>query len=120
MEPPTPFAMKSFSKNINNQKIDLKLSSSENILSLSTELNNKKYRLTISSEELGESHSFFKQFPSFEKTLNAISKIITSTNDISVKDNKIEIKFKNFLDEEIIIKLPEEINNIDLLYLNYK
>ncbi len=45
MEPPTPFAMKSFSKNINNQKIDLKLSSSENILSLSTELNNKKYRL---------------------------------------------------------------------------
>ena len=87
---------------------------------MSTELNNKKYRLTISSEELGESHSFFKQFPSFEKTLNAISKIITSTNDISVKDNKIEIKFKNFLDEEIIIKLPEEINNIDLLYLNYK
>ena len=120
MEPPTPFAMKSFSKEINNKKLDIKLSSSENILSLSTELNNKKFRLTISAEELQESQSFFKQFSSFEQTKNAISKIITSTNDFLVKDNEVQIKFKNFLDEEIIIKLPEETNNIDLLFLNLK
>lgn len=120
MEPPTPFSLKSFSKEINNKKIDLKLSSSENILSLSTELDNKNYRLIMSLEELQESHSFFKQFSSFEETIKAISKIITSTNDILVKDNEIEIKFKNFLDEEIKIKLPEEMKNIDLLYLNLK
>ena len=58
MEPPTPFAMKSFSKEINNKKLDIKLSSSENILSLSTQLNNKKFRLTISTEELVFSNNF--------------------------------------------------------------
>ena len=120
MEPPTPFSIKTLSKEINNKKIDLKLSSSENVLSLSTELDNKKYRLTLSLEELQENHSFFKQFSTFEQILNAISKIITSTNNITVKDNEIEIKFKNFLEEEIIVKIPEDKNNIDLLFLNLK
>ena len=52
MQAPTPFAEKNFSIDININKTEIKLSSSENIISLSTELNNKKYRLTISSEEL--------------------------------------------------------------------
>ena len=120
MEPPTPFSIKTLSKEINNKKIDLKLFSSENVLSLSTELDNKKYRLTSSLEELQKNHSFFKQFSTFEQILNAISKIITSTNNITVKDNEIEIKFKNFLEEEIIIKINEDKNNIDLLFLNLK
>ena len=89
MEPPTPFSIKTLSKEINNKKIDLKLFSSENVLSLSTELDNKKYRLTSSLEELQKNHSFFKQFSSFEQILNAISKIITSTNNIKSKQKNI-------------------------------
>ena len=120
MEPPTPFEEKTFSIEINNSKIELILSSSENILSLSTELNNKKYRLTISSEELQESFNFFKQFSSFKEILKAISKIISSSKNIIFKDNVIEIKFKNFFDEENSIKIPEDKYNIDLLNLNFK
>ena len=120
MEPPTPFEEKTFSIEINNSKIELILSSSENILSLSTELNNKKYRLTISSEELQESFNFFKQFSSFKEILKAISKIITTSKNIIFKDNIIEIKFKNFFDEENSIKIPEDKYNIDLLNLNFK
>ena len=41
MKAPTPFAEKNFSIDINNNKTEIKLSSSENIISLSTELNNK-------------------------------------------------------------------------------
>ena len=97
MQAPTPFAEKNFSIDINNNKTEIKLSSSENIISLSTELNNKKYRLTISSEELQKSQNFFKQFSSFEEILKAISKIITTSKNIIFKDNIIEIKFKIFL-----------------------
>ena len=118
MEAPTPIAEKNFSIEINNNKTELKLSSSENILSLSTELNNKKYRLTISIEELQQSQKFFKQFSSFGEILKALSKIITTSNIIS-KDNMIEIKYKNFFDEDISIKIPEE-KNINLLFLNLK
>ncbi len=118
MEAPTPFEEKHFSIEINNNKTELKLSSSENILSLSTELNNKKYRLTISIEELQQSQKFFKQFSSFGEILKALSKIITTSNIIS-KDNMIEIKYKNFFDEDISIKIPEE-KNINLLFLNLK
>ena len=120
MATPIPFEEKTFPIDINNNKIGLKLSSYENMLSLSTELNNKKYRLTISNEELKESHNFFKQFSSFEEILRAISKVITSSKDITIKDNAIEIKYKNYFDEEHIIKIPEETSNLELLYLNYK
>ena len=41
MQAPTPFAEKNFSIDININKTEIKLSSSENIVSLSTELNNK-------------------------------------------------------------------------------
>jgi len=119
MEAPTPFEEKSFSIEINNNKTELKLSSSENVLSLSTELNNKKYRLTISSEELKESQNFFKQFTSFNEILKALSKIITTSKNIILKDNIIEIKFKNFFDEDNSIKIPEE-KNVNLLFLNLK
>ena len=119
MEAPTPIAEKNFSIEINNNKTELKLSSSENILSLSTELNNKKYRLTISSEELQQSQKFFKQFSSFDEILKALSKIITTSKNIIFKDNMIEIKYKNFFDEDNSIKIPEE-KNINLLFLNLK
>lgn len=119
MEAPTPIAEKNFSIEINNNKTELKLSSSENILSLSTELNNKKYRLTISSEELQQSQRFFKQFSSFDEILKALSKILTTSKNIIFKDNLIEIKYKNFFDEDISIKIPEE-KNINLLFLNLK
>jgi hypothetical protein len=119
MEAPTPIAEKNFSIEINNNKTELKLSSSENILSLSTELNNKKYRLTISSEELQQSQRFFKQFSSFDEILKALSKILTTSKNIIFKDNSIEIKYKNFFDEDISIKIPEE-KNINLLFLNLK
>lgn len=62
MEPPTPYSEKTFSIDVNNNKIEVKLSSSENIFSISTELNSKKYRLTTSIEELHKSQTFFKQF----------------------------------------------------------
>ena len=118
-EAPTPFTEKNFSTEIDNNKTEFKLSSSENILSISTELNNKKYRLTISTEELKESNNFFKQFSTFDDLLKAVQKIITTTKNIIIKDNFIEIKFKNFFDEDNSIKIPEE-KNINLLYLNLK
>ena len=118
-EAPTPFTEKNFSTEIDNNKTEFKLSSSENILSISTELNNKKYRLTISSEELKESNNFFKQFSTFDDLLKAVQKIITTSKNIIIKDNFIEIKFKNFFDEDNSIKIPEE-KNINLLYLNLK
>ena len=118
-EAPTPFTEKNFSTEIDNNKTEFKLSSSENILSISTELNNKKYRLTISTEELKESNNFFKQFSTFDDLLKAVQKIITTSKNIIIKDNFIEIKFKNFFDEDNSIKIPEE-KNINLLYLNLK
>ena len=120
MEPPTPFSTKTFSKEIKTNKININLSSSEDILSLSTEINNKKYRLTVSINELKNSQIFFKQFSSPEQIITALSKIITSSNNIEIKENEIIIKFKNFLEEEISLKIPEEIYNIELLYLNLK
>ena len=123
MEPPTP-SLKGFSSTIisnnYNSNLKIKLSSSEKILSLSTEINIKKYRLVISQEELQNSQIFFKQFSTFEKILSALTKIISSYNNIVNDDKEINIKFKNFLDEEISIKIPEEKNDIDLLYLNQK
>ena len=118
-EAPTPFTEKNFSTEIDNNKTEFKLSSSENILSISTELNNKKFRLTISTEELKESNNFFKQFSTFDDLLKAVQKIITTSKNIIIKDNFIEIKFKNFFDEDNSIKIPEE-KNINLLYLNLK
>ena len=120
MEPPTHFSTKTFSKEIKTNKININLSSSEDILSLSTEINNKKYRLTISINELKNSQIFFNQFSSHEQIIIALSKIITSSNNIEIKENEIIIKFKNFLEEEISLKIPEEIYNIELLYLNLK
>ena len=120
MEPPTPFSTKSFSKEIKTNKININLSSSEDILSLSTEINNKKYRLTVSINELKNSQIFFKQFSSPEQIITALSKIITSSNNIEIKDKEIIIKFNNFLEEEISLKIPEEICNIELLYINLK
>ena len=120
MEPPTPFSTKTFPKEIKANKININLSSSEDILSLSTEINNKKYRLTVSINELKNSQIFFKQFSSPEQIITALSKIITSSNNIEIKENEIIIKFKNFLEEEISLKIPEEIYNIELLYLNLK
>ena len=120
MEPPIPFSTKTFPKEIKDNKININLSSSEDILSLSTEINNKKYRLTISINELKNSQIFFKQFSSPEQIITALSKIITSSNNIEIKENEIIIKFKNFLEEEISLKIPEEIYNIELLYLNLK
>ena len=120
MEPPTPFSTKSFSKEIKGNKININLSSSKDILSLSTEINNKKYRLTLSIIELKNSQIFFNQFSSHEQIIIALSKIITSSNNIEIKENEIIIKFKNFLEEEISLKIPEEIYNIELLYLNLK
>ena len=109
MEPPTSFSTKSFSKEIKTNKININLSSSEDILSLSTEINNKKYRLTVSINELKNSQIFFKQFSSPEQIMTALSKIITSSNNIEIKDKEIIIKFNNFLEEEISLKIPEEI-----------
>ena len=120
MEPPTPFSTKSFSKEIKTNKININLSSSEDILSLSTEINNKKYRLTVSINELKNSQIFFNQFSSPEQIITALSKIITSSNNIEIKDKEIIIKFNNFLEEEISLKIPEEICNIELLYINLK
>ena len=120
MEPPTPFSTKSFSKEIKGNKININLSSSEDILSLSTEINNKKYRLTVSINELKNSQIFFKQFSSPEQIITALSKIITSSNNIEIKDKEIIIKFNNFLEEEISLKIPEEICNVELLYINLK
>ena len=88
---------------------------------MSTEIINKKYRLLTSFEELQNSNIFFKQFSSFNETVTAISKIISASNDILVKDKELIIKFKNFLDKEISIELFEEENfNIEQLYINYK
>lgn len=123
MEPPTP-SLKGFTSTIinnnNNSNLKIKLSSSEKILSLSTELNGKKYRLVISQKELQNSHNFFKQFCTFEQIISAFIKIISSSNNIVIDDKEINIKFNNFLDEKISIKIPEEKNDIDLLYLNLK
>ena len=52
-------------------------------------------------EQLQESHCFFKQFSTFEQILNAISKIITSKNNIYLN----KIKYKNIFDELISIKI---------------
>ena len=120
MEPPTPISTESFKTEIIKNKIEFKISSSENILSLSTETNNKKYRLVVSINELQNSQIFFKQFSSLNQIVAAMKKIITSSNNIEIKNNEIEIKFKNFFDEEISIKIPEETYNIELLYLNLK
>ena len=121
METKTPIETKTFLKDINNSKYELKLSSSEDILSLSTEINNKKYRLLTSFEELQNNKSFFKQFSTFNETVSALSKIISLSNDIMIKGKELIIKFKNFLDKEISIELLEEDNdNIDVLYINFK
>ena len=120
MEPPTPFSTESIIKEVNNNKIEIKLCSSGNILSLSTEANNKKYRQVLSINELQKSQIFFKQFSSLNQIITAIKKIIASSNKIEIKNDSIEIKFKNFLEEDISIKLPEETSNIDLIYLNLK
>ena len=87
---------------------------------MSTEIINKKYRLLTSFEELQNSNIFFKQFSSFNETVTAISKIISASNDILVKDKELIIKFKNFLDKEISIELFEEENFNEQLYINYK
>ena len=116
----SPFTSKSFSKDINNKKIEIKLSSFENIISLSLQLNSKKYRLVISIEELQNSQIFFKQFSSFQQIISALSKIINSTNNIIIKENDVKIIFKNFLEEEISLIIPKEEEDIDLVYINLK
>ena len=116
----TPFTTKSFSKDIDNKKIEIKLSSFENIISLSLQLNNKKYRLVISLEELQNSQIFFKQFSSFPQTISALTKIITTTNNIFIKENVVKIIFNNFLDEEISLIIPKEEDDIDLVHINLK
>ena len=114
------FEVKSFVKKILNDKIEIKLSSSENILSISTEIKNKKYRLTLTKEELENSYIYFKQFSTFKQILKSFSKIIEINNDILIKEKEIEIKFKNIIDEDIIIKIPEDLIDINFIYLKLK
>ena len=120
MESTNSFEVLTFKKKVLNEKIVIKLSSSGNALSLSTELRNKKYRQTLSKEELESFYIFFKQFSTFEQMLKAMTKILETTNDIEINDNGINIKFKNIIDEDIIITIPEDLIDINYIYLKLK
>ena len=120
MEPPTPIEIKIYKKEISNKQIIFNIITSEEILSLSAEYDNKKYRILYSIEELYNLNNFFKQFSSIEEILKVFDKIISSSNTFSIENNKLSIKFKNFLDEEISLSLLEENKNIDLVYLELK
>ena len=120
---PSPCITDSYSKTINsnsNNKLEIKIKSFQNILSLFTGLKGKKYRLVISQEELQNSICFFKQFSTLEQILSAIEKIISLSNNVIINEKEIIIKFKDFLDKEFSIKIPEDKNDIDLLYLKLK
>ena len=120
---PSPCNTDSYSKTINNNsnnKLEIKLKSYQNILSLVTDLKEKKYRLVISQEELQNCICFFKQFSTLEQILSAIEKIISLSNNVIINEKEIIIKFKDFLDKEFSIKIPEDKNDIDLLFLKLK
>ena len=116
---PTPKS-KSYKKEIQNKQVNFIISISGEILSLSADYDNKKYRILYSIEELQNLHNFFKQFSNINQILNVFDKIFTTSNNYFIENNKIIINFKNFLDEEISISLPEDTQNIDSILFELK
>ena len=116
---PTPKS-KSYKKQIQNKLVNFIITISGEILSLSADYDNKKYRILYSIEELQNLHNFFKQFSNINQILSVFDKIFTTSNNYFIENNKIFIKFKNFLDEEISISLPEDTQNIDSIYFELK